>query len=228
MSDSVGVEWWSDLWKSCCEPISFPFIAHFSPIFNSRLQKDFHISVVKMLQNWLGMLFGCQRGKKKKMCWLQFQASGTRMSFFLSIFLLWILAWLLSPHLLGPERSCSLPSASALTMTQVHDLLQNPSFWTLSFHYFPHLMCFSCVVRSACVCVMSREADRCVYTESTALLTALNWSGSGGTGTPDEARGRGMGYRSGGDAAMVKATQTACRYSHRKHRHHHIAFQSLA
>lgn len=30
---------------------------------------------------------------------------------------------------------------------------------------------------SECVCVMTRDADRCAYTESTALLTALDWSG---------------------------------------------------
>lgn len=53
-------------------------------------------------------------------------------------------------------------------------------------------------------------------------------------------RGRGQSLGGGGrqvageveskwDAAIIKATQTACRYSHRKHRHHHhIAFQSLA
>lgn len=89
-----------------------------------------------------------------------------------------------------------------------------------------------------------------MYTESTALLTALDWTGlvwtgSGGKGTHqmrlgvggwgqsrvrEEPDGLEVGWeRSKWDAAIIKATQTACRYSHRKHRHHHhIAFQSLA
>lgn len=33
---------------------------------------------------------------------------------------------------------------------------------------------------------MNREAERFVYTESTALLTALDWTGSDGIGTPSD------------------------------------------
>lgn len=84
------------------------------------------------------------------------------------------------------------------------------------------------------------QRERRVYTESTALMTALDWSGLDSTGPGLHKIGVGLGgggAGSGGgagkgriivDAAVVKATQTACRYSHVKHRHHHIAFKSFA
>lgn len=90
---------------------------------------------------------------------------------------------------------------------------------------------------------MNREAESFVYTESTALLTALDWIGLDWIRWEWELRGCGQSLGRGRrkeedtgwgwvgsewDAAIIKATQTACRYSHRKHRHHHIAFQSLA
>lgn len=43
-----------------------------------------------------------------------------------------------------------------------------------------------------------------MYTESTALLTALNWSGSGGTGTADEAEVEGGGTGGAGTPLWLR------------------------
>lgn len=40
-------------------------------------------------------------------------------------------------------------------------------------------------------CMRKKEAESFMYTESTALLTALDWTGSDGTGTPSEEVGIG-------------------------------------
>lgn len=92
------------------------------------------------------------------------------------------------------------------------------------------------------LCDEQRGREFCLHRKHCFIdCTGLDWSGLDQVGLGHQMKvgvervrselGGGTGWGSVGskwDAAIIKATQTACRYSHRKHRHHHIAFQSLA
>lgn len=131
-SDSTYV-WLGGCWvrtRSMEDLFSFPAHLLFPLIFNSRLQKDFHISVVKMLQNWLGTLFWCRKGKKKSA-----GCSFKLLAHECLLFPFWF-PWFGSslPVLLGPEQSRTLESAQSL----FYFLHQPENLWhqLSSFHIF--------------------------------------------------------------------------------------------
>lgn len=228
------------------------FTSNSSWIFNSRQQTDFHISFVMMLQNWLGTLFGCRRGKKKNVLaavsglWqpnvffpLDFPGSDPRtaplslifwgrseaapLNQLSPLFFVWFVGFIrlrisgitappfTSLYKLWDGDILALPAAADCRFLLAASLMKLPSskrskkskhklhlrWWQSSLRlklmillrflvfglYHCNISPIECVSfsswqkKSECVCVMTRDADRCAYTESTALLTALDWSG---------------------------------------------------